>query len=109
MLKLAGAGLLGTGLSGFGAPGLAATAAAAPGAPRPAPTWTKGFDGQRKAVLGDVRFLHPNMAGYHPDPSSMKDSAHDYMTFSTLNPYTRLVNRPFPQLGNWRRLANNEK
>src|SRR3546814_5407249 len=48
MLKLAGAGLLGTGLSGFGAPGLAATAAAAPGAPGPAPTWTKGFDGQRK-------------------------------------------------------------
>src|SRR3546814_2354585 len=83
MLKLAGAGLLGTGLSGFGAPGLAATAAAAPGAPGPAPTWTKGFDGQRKADLGDGRFLNPIMAGDHPDPSILKDGADYYMTFST--------------------------
>src|SRR3546814_2987714 len=57
MLKLAGAGLLGTGLSGFGAP--AALASSAPASPGPAPAWAKGFDGQRKADLGDGRFLNP--------------------------------------------------
>src|SRR3546814_3356946 len=83
MLKLAGAGLLGTGLSGFGAP--AALASSAPASPGPAPAWAKGFDGQRKADLGDGRFLNPIMAGDHPDPSILKDGADYYMTFSTFD------------------------
>lgn len=61
MLKLAGGGLLATGLSG-----LAARAASATASSGPAPAWAKGFDGQRKADLGDGRFLNPIMAGTIP-------------------------------------------
>ena len=48
-----------------------------------APAWAKGFDGQRKADLGDGRFLNPIMAGDHPDPSILKDGDDYYMTFSS--------------------------
>ncbi len=100
MLKLAGAGLLGTGLSGFGAP--AALASGAPASPAPAPAWAKGFDGQRKADLGDGRFLNPIMAGDHPDPSILKDGADYYMTFSTFDSYPGLVIWHSRDLVNWR-------
>lgn len=98
MLKLAGTGLFATGLSGLGAPAaLAATAAG-----DVAPPWAKGFDGQRKADLGDGRFLNPIMAGDHPDPSILKDGADYYMTFSTFDSYPGLVIWHSRDLVNWR-------
>jgi len=102
MLKLAGAGLLGTGFSGFGAPAALARAPAAPARSGPAPAGAKGFDGQRKADLGDGRFLNPIMAGDHPDPSILKDGADYYMTFSTFDSYPGLVIWHSRDLVNWR-------
>src|SRR5687768_4197108 len=46
------------------------------------PRWGKGFEGQRKADLGDGTFLNPIVAGDHPDPTILKDGADYYMTFS---------------------------
>ena len=89
MLKLAGTGLLATGLSGIGA--TATWAGATPASAAPVPAWAKGFEGQRKADLGDGRFLNPIMAGDHPDPSILKDGSDYYMTFSTFDSYPGLV------------------
>jgi xylan 1,4-beta-xylosidase len=100
MLKLAGTGLLATGLSGLAAPAALAQAAPAPGGV--APPWARGFDGQRKADLGDGRFLNPIMAGDHPDPSILKDGADYYMTFSTFDSYPGLVIWHSRDLVNWR-------
>ena len=35
--------------------------------------WGRGFDGQRKADLGNGTFLNPVFAGDHPDPSTLRD------------------------------------
>ena len=99
MLKLAGGGLLATGLSGLGASAAWAGTATLPSGP--APAWAKGFDGQRKADLGDGRFLNPIMAGDHPDPSILKDGADYYMTFSTFDSYPGLVIWHSRDLVNW--------
>jgi xylan 1,4-beta-xylosidase len=52
-----------------------------------APALTFGFEGQRKADLGDGRFLNPIVAGDHPDPTVLKDGDNYYMTFSSLFSY----------------------
>ena len=51
----------------------------------------RGVEGQRRADLGDGRFLNPIMAGDHPDPSILKDGSDYYMTFSTFEAYPGLV------------------
>ncbi|WP_293975684.1 family 43 glycosylhydrolase, partial [Sphingopyxis sp.] len=82
--------------------GLSGPAAAQPKPVAAAPPWAKGFDGQRKADLGDGRFLNPIMAGDHPDPSILKDGADYYMTFSTFDSYPGLVIWHSRDLVNWR-------
>src|SRR3546814_7192692 len=71
-------------------------------APAPPPRWGTGLDGQRKADLGDGRFLNPVMAGDHPDPSILKDGRDYYMTFSTFDSYPGLVIWHSRDLVNWR-------
>jgi xylan 1,4-beta-xylosidase len=64
--------------------------------------WAKGLEGQRKADLGDGRFLNPIVSGDHPDPTILKDGADYYMTFSTFDSYPGLVIWHSRDLVNWR-------
>ena len=100
MLKLAGAGMLASGFSSVSAGANAADRVpdTAPGASG----WARGLDGQRKADLGDGRFLNPVMAGDHPDPSILKDGRDYYMTFSTFDSYPGLIIWHSRDLVNWR-------
>ena len=66
-----------------------------------APQWQRGPDNQRKADLGDGRFLNPLMAGDHPDPSILKDGKDYYMTFSTFDSYPGLILWHSRDLVNW--------
>lgn len=81
---------------------------AAPAAPllataceAPAPVWAKGIEGQRKADLGDGRYLNPIMAGDHPDPSILRDGDVWYMTFSSFEAVPGLVIWRSTDLVNW--------
>ena len=51
---------------------------------RPCQAWGQGPEGQRKADLGDGRYLNPILAGDHPDPSILKDGEDYYKTFSSI-------------------------
>lgn len=84
-----------TGLAAGPALLAAGSAKAAPAA------WKAGFEGQRKADLGDGTFLNPIMAGDHPDPTILKDGADYYMTFSSFDAYPGLVIWRSRDLVNW--------
>ena len=64
--------------------------------------WGKGFEGQRKADLGDGRFLNPVFAGDHPDPTILRDGDDYYLTFSSFDAYPGLVIWHSRDLVNWR-------
>lgn len=49
------------------------------------PVWPRGIEGQRKADLGDGRYLNPVLAGDYPDPSVLKDGDDYYMTHSSFD------------------------
>jgi xylan 1,4-beta-xylosidase len=51
----------------------------------------RGFEGQRKADLGNGTYLNPIMAGDHPDPTILRDGADYYMTFSSFDAYPGLI------------------
>lgn len=53
--------------------------------------WGKGFEGQRKADLGDGTFLNPIVAGDHPDPTVLKDEEDYFMTFSSFFSYPGVI------------------
>ncbi|WP_345534685.1 family 43 glycosylhydrolase [Viridibacterium curvum] len=63
--------------------------------------WARGIEGQRKADLGDGRYLNPIMPGDHPDPSILKDGDDYYMTFSSFDAYPGLVIWHSRDLVNW--------
>jgi xylan 1,4-beta-xylosidase len=63
--------------------------------------WGRGFDGQRRADLGDGCYLNPIFAGDHPDPSLLKDGDDYYMTFSSFDAYPGLVVWRSRDLVNW--------
>ena len=65
------------------------------------PPYARGFDNQRKADLGDGRFLNPLLAGDHPDPTILKDGDDYYLTFSTFDSYPGLVIWHSRDLPNW--------
>jgi xylan 1,4-beta-xylosidase len=71
-----------------------------PAAAQPS-TWARGFEGQRKADLGNGLFLNPIMAGDHPDPSILRDGDDYYMTFSSFDAYPGLVIWHSRDLVNW--------
>jgi beta-xylosidase len=68
------------------------------------PHWARGLEGQRKADLGNGRFLNPILAGDHPDPSIVRDGADYYMTFSSFDSYPGLVIWHSRDLVNWQPL-----
>ena len=78
------------------------SAATAPLPPSGPSSWGKGFEGQRKADLGNGNFLNPIVAGDHPDPTILKDGSDYYMTFSTFDSYPGLVIWHSRDLVNWR-------
>ncbi|MBM6578091.1 family 43 glycosylhydrolase [Microvirga sp. SRT01] len=46
-----------------------------------------GMEGQRRASLGDGRYVNPVLSGDRPDPSILKDGADYYATFSSFQYY----------------------
>ncbi len=63
--------------------------------------WAKGFEGQRRADLGDGRFLNPVFSGDRPDPTVLRDGDTFYMTFSSFDSYPGLIIWKSTDLVNW--------
>jgi len=63
--------------------------------------WARGFEGQRRADLGNGTFLNPVFAGDHPDPSIIRDGDDYYLTFSSFDAYPGLVIWHSRDLINW--------
>src|SRR5688572_15357999 len=63
--------------------------------------WGVGFEGQRKADLGDGTFLNPIVGGDHPDPSILRDGTNYYLTFSSFDAYPGLPVWRSQDLVNW--------
>jgi xylan 1,4-beta-xylosidase len=59
------------------------------------------FEGQRKADLGNGRYLNPIVPGDHPDPTILKDGPEYYMTFSSFLSYPGIVIWHSRDLVNW--------
>ncbi len=68
--------------------------------PLPPPS-ARGAEGQRKADLGNGRFLNPVLAGDRPDPAILKDGADYYLTFSSFDTYPGLTIWHSRDLVNW--------
>ena len=85
--------------------GLLGTATAAPllggAAPPQALVAARGIEGQRKADLGDGRYLNPILAGDRPDPSILRDGDVWYMTHSSFEAVPGLVIWRSRDLLNW--------
>lgn len=64
--------------------------------------WGRGFEGQRRADLGNGTYLNPIFAGDHPDPSILRDGDDYYVTFSSFDAYPGLVIWHSRDLVNWR-------
>ncbi|MFN4184290.1 MAG: family 43 glycosylhydrolase [Hyphomonas sp.] len=64
-------------------------------------SWPGGFDGQRRADLGNGTFLNPVFSGDRPDPSVLRDGNTYYMTFSTFDAYPGLMIWKSTDLINW--------
>jgi xylan 1,4-beta-xylosidase len=65
------------------------------------PRWGRGFEGQRKADLGNGTFLNPIVPGDHPDPTILKDGKDYYMTFSSFVSYPGAIIWHSRDLVNW--------
>jgi xylan 1,4-beta-xylosidase len=63
--------------------------------------WGRGFEGQRKADLGNGTYLNPIVPGDHPDPTILKDGKDYYMTFSSFVSYPGAVIWHSRDLVNW--------
>ncbi|RTL36343.1 MAG: xylan 1,4-beta-xylosidase [Burkholderiales bacterium] len=79
---------------------LALAATAAPAGAAPARPGT-GLEGQRRADLGDGRYLNPIVAGDHADPTVLKDGRDYWMTFSSFQSYPGAVLWHSTDLVNW--------
>lgn len=63
--------------------------------------WARGFEGQRKADLGNGTFLNPVFAGDHPDPALLRDGDDYYLTFSSFDAYPGITIWHSRDLVNW--------
>lgn len=87
--------------------GLGAGAAAWPRSPAAqdcapaAAEWARGIEGQRRADLGDGRFLNPVLAGDRPDPTLLRVGERWYATFSSFDSVPGLVLWESHDLVNW--------
>ena len=86
---------------GIGKAALSAHATLANGISRPYVEWGRGFEGQRKADLGNDRYLNPIMTGDHPDPTILRDGDDYYMTFSGFKSDPALIIWHSRDLVNW--------
>ena len=104
MLKLAAAPAL---LSATGTRAQDGIAAASQEAAcgQPLAEWPRGIEGQRRADLGDGRFLNPILAGDYPDPSVLKDGDDYYLTHSSFDAAPGLLIWHSRDLVNWRPLS----
>jgi len=66
-----------------------------------APGWNRGFEGQRKADLGDGTYLNPIVAGDHPDPSVLKLGKDYYLVHSSFESVPGLLIWHSQDLVNW--------
>lgn len=69
------------------------------------PVWARGIEGQRKADLGDGRFLNPVLAGDFPDPTLLRDGDDFYLTHSSFDAAPGLLIWHSRDLVNWRPLG----
>ena len=69
--------------------------------PHGAMRWPRGIDGQRRADLGNGRFLNPVMAGDRPDPSLLQVGDDWYLTFSSFDAYPGILIWHSRDLVNW--------
>ena len=83
------------------AQGKSGTARRALDCARPAIRSATGVEGQRKADLGDGRYLNPVIAGDHPDPNVLRDGADYYATFSSFSYYPGIPIWHSRDLVNW--------
>lgn len=91
--------------------GVASASALLPGAAGSAPShapcgpavfgWARGIEGQRRADLGDGRFLNPVLAGDRPDPNVLKDGEDYYAVFSSFLYYPGVPIWHSRDLVNW--------
>lgn len=65
------------------------------------PVARRGPENQRRADLGDGRFLNPILSGDRPDPAILKDGDDYYMTFSSFDVYPGLLIWHSRDLVNW--------
>ena len=63
--------------------------------------WRRGVEGQRRADLGNGRFLNPIIAGDHPDPSLIRVGDDYYLTFSSFDAYPGILIWHSRDLVNW--------
>lgn len=87
------------GAAGAALPGTTASAASAPCPP--APAWRAGIEGQRRADLGNGRFLNPVLSGDRPDPNILKDGDDYYASYSSTLYYPGIVIWHSRDLVNW--------
>jgi beta-xylosidase len=69
--------------------------------PHGAMRWPRGVEGQRRADLGNGRFLNPVMAGDRPDPSLLQVGDDWYLTFSSFDAYPGILIWHSRDLINW--------
>src|SRR5437762_4133037 len=60
--------------------------------------WGRGFEGQRRADLGNGTFLNPVFAGDHPDPSILRNGG------PSAGPSTSTTRGTIPRIG-WSRVS----
>lgn len=65
------------------------------------PRHARGIEGQRRADLGDGRYLNPILAGDHADPTILKDGPDYWMTCSSFQAYPGAVIWHSTDLVNW--------
>lgn len=63
--------------------------------------WRRGIEGQRRADLGDGRYLNPIFPGDYPDPTILKDADDYYATFSSFDATPGLMIWHSRDLVNW--------
>jgi xylan 1,4-beta-xylosidase len=96
--------VLALGSAGLAMPGSASARTSSPTAGDcgiQAVPWQLGIEGQRKADLGDGRFLNPALAGDRPDPNILKDGEDFYATFSSFSYYPGVPIWHSRDLVNW--------
>lgn len=96
---------LALGTAGLALPARAAVPGAGADCSAPGMPWKTGVEGQRKADLGDGRYVNPVLAGDRPDPNVLKDGDDYYATFSSFQYYPGIPIWHSRDLVNWTQLT----